>query len=180
MATEKVTLTLPQELMDAVRETVPPHGYSKFIAKAITAYLKVHRHVLRERLKAGYLTDAEADQALAEEWRPLEEEAWMLADQTALQELLTKTITPERVEWMVENAPTGTLPKLARELLIEAVHACQTGDWDPLADLILTWEATIEELSFGPTHVQEVLQARGELRRGEGLSWNELWTSLDQ
>jgi hypothetical protein len=181
MATEKVTLILPEELMDAVRELVPRGGTSKFIAEAVTAYIESRRHqTLREHLKAGYLANAEADQALAEEQRPLEEEAWERVDQTALVETLAETITPDRIEWMIENAPAETLPKLTHGLLQEAARACQTRNWEPLAELILSWEATIEELSLGPAHVQELLKARDEVRCGEGLSWNELWTSLER
>ena len=74
---EKVTLTLPSEVMDAVREEAEPRGYSKFIAEAVTYYIQEQRRsALRERLIAGYQAEAERDQALAEEWRPAEEEAW--------------------------------------------------------------------------------------------------------
>lgn len=74
---EKVTLTLPSEVMDAVRQEAAPRGYSRFIAEAVTYYVQEQRRqALRERLIAGYQATAERDQALAEEWRPLEEEAW--------------------------------------------------------------------------------------------------------
>jgi metal-responsive CopG/Arc/MetJ family transcriptional regulator len=74
---EKVTLTLPAEIMDAVREEAEPRGYSKFIAEAVAYYIQERRRsALRERLIAGYQVSAEQDQALAEEWRPLEEEVW--------------------------------------------------------------------------------------------------------
>ena len=74
---EKVTLTLPSEVMDAVREEAPPRGYSKFIAEAVTYFIQEQRRTaLRERLIAGYRADAERDQALAEEWRHAEEEVW--------------------------------------------------------------------------------------------------------
>jgi len=74
---EKVTLTLPTEVMDAVREEAEPRGYSKFIAEAVTYYIQEQRRsALRERLIAGYQADAERDQALAEEWRHAEEEVW--------------------------------------------------------------------------------------------------------
>jgi metal-responsive CopG/Arc/MetJ family transcriptional regulator len=73
----KVTLTLPSEVMDAVREEAEPRGYSKFIAEAVTYYIQEQRRsALRERLIAGYQADAERDQALAEEWRHAEEEVW--------------------------------------------------------------------------------------------------------
>ena len=74
---EKVTLTLPSEVMDAVREEASPRGYSKFIAEAVTYYIQEQRRsALRERLIAGYRATAERDQALAEEWRRVEERAW--------------------------------------------------------------------------------------------------------
>jgi metal-responsive CopG/Arc/MetJ family transcriptional regulator len=74
---EKITLTLPSEVMDAVREEAAPRGYSKFIAEAVTYYVQERRRsALRERLIAGYQSSARRDQTLAEEWRPLEEEVW--------------------------------------------------------------------------------------------------------
>ena len=74
---EKVTLTLPSEVMDAVREEAEPRGYSKFIAEAVTYYIQEQRRsALRERLVAGYRASAMRDQTLAEEWRHAEEEVW--------------------------------------------------------------------------------------------------------
>jgi metal-responsive CopG/Arc/MetJ family transcriptional regulator len=69
----KVTLTLPIEVMDAVREEAEPQGRSKFIAEAVAYYIQERRRsALRERLIAGYQATAERDQVLAEDWRPLE------------------------------------------------------------------------------------------------------------
>jgi metal-responsive CopG/Arc/MetJ family transcriptional regulator len=74
---KKVTLTLPAEIMDAVREEAEPRGYSRFIAEAVAYYIQERRQsALRERLIAGYQASAERDQVLAEDWRPLEEEVW--------------------------------------------------------------------------------------------------------
>ena len=74
---EKVTLTLPSEVMDAVREEAEPRGYSKFIAEAVTYYIQEQRRsALRERLITGYQASAERDQALSEEWRHAEDEVW--------------------------------------------------------------------------------------------------------
>ena len=73
----KVTLTLPSEVMAAVREEAEPRGYSRFIAEAVTYYIQEQRRsAMRERLIAGYQASAERDQALVEEWRPLENEVW--------------------------------------------------------------------------------------------------------
>lgn len=75
--TEKVTLTIPKETMNQVREAAPARGYSKFVTEAIEYFLEEKRKkALRERLIAGYQANAEADAAMAEEWRPIEEEAW--------------------------------------------------------------------------------------------------------
>ena len=74
---EKVTLTLPSEVMDAVRQEAEPRGYSRFIAKAVSYYIQEQRRLaLRERLIAGYQASAERDQALVEEWRQAEDEVW--------------------------------------------------------------------------------------------------------
>ncbi len=74
---QKVTLTLPSEVMDAVREEAEPRGYSKFIAEAVTFYIQEQRRsALRARLIAGYQASAERDQALTEEWRHAEQEVW--------------------------------------------------------------------------------------------------------
>jgi metal-responsive CopG/Arc/MetJ family transcriptional regulator len=72
---EKVTLTLPSEVMDAVRREAAPRGYSKFIAEAVTYYVQEReRLALRERLIEGYRAGADRDRALAEEWREAEEQ----------------------------------------------------------------------------------------------------------
>ena len=71
----KVTIVLPIELMDAVREEAESRGQSKFIAEAVAYYIQERRRsALRERLTAGYRASAERDQVLAEDWRPLEAE----------------------------------------------------------------------------------------------------------
>jgi hypothetical protein len=79
---EKVTLTLPKGVMDAIRREAAPRGYSDFIAGAVTYFLEEReRAALRERLIEGYQATAETDQLLAEEWRSLEEESWNRADE---------------------------------------------------------------------------------------------------
>lgn len=77
MEREKVTLSLPKEIMDAVRRETVPRGYSRFIAEAITYYLREReRKALRERLTQGYQATAQADRELSEEWLTLEVDAW--------------------------------------------------------------------------------------------------------
>ena len=75
---EKVTLSLPRQLMAQVRELSPTRGQSEFVASAIDYYLTVHRRrALKERLVAGYKAYAAEDTALAEEWRAADDEAWL-------------------------------------------------------------------------------------------------------
>lgn len=74
---EKVTYTLPKELVETVRDMAPPRGNSKFVAEAIAHYIAVkRRQSLREELIAGYQAFAEENQKLAETWTPLGAEAW--------------------------------------------------------------------------------------------------------
>lgn len=81
MTTEKVTLTLPTDLMAAVRALAPARHQSQFIAEAIRTYIaEQERKMLRERLMVGYQANAEADAVLAAEWQPVEEEAWQAAN----------------------------------------------------------------------------------------------------
>lgn len=77
ITTEKVTVTLPTELMAVVRTMAPARRQSQFIAQALRTYIAdQQRKTLRERLIAGYQTNASADAALTAEWEPIEDEAW--------------------------------------------------------------------------------------------------------
>ncbi|GIK58692.1 MAG: hypothetical protein HND44_18265 [Chloroflexi bacterium] len=95
--TEKVTLTLPSELMQTMRDFVPPRGQSKFVAEAIEYFIEMkQRQLLREELMVGYQVTAEQSMAVTKDWEPLDDEAWLLhvpsyegeepADDTADQE----------------------------------------------------------------------------------------------
>ena len=65
-ATEKVTLTLPKDLLESVREMAPQRGVSRFVGEALEYFIAARRrYALRERLKAGYLANAELDQEMA-------------------------------------------------------------------------------------------------------------------
>lgn len=76
-ATEKVTLTLPVELMARVRDLAPVRRQSQFVAEAIRAYIAAQeRQALRARLVAGYRANAAVDAAVAAEWEAVDEEAW--------------------------------------------------------------------------------------------------------
>lgn len=78
-ATEKVTLTMPRDLMQEIRERAPRRGQSKYVAKAVKYFIEAQEgQALREELIAGYKAVAEESAALAEEWLPLGQEAWDL------------------------------------------------------------------------------------------------------
>jgi CopG family transcriptional regulator/antitoxin EndoAI len=74
---QTINITLPTEtigLLDRVTET---GNRSSFIDEAIRFYaVSVERKKLKQRLKEGALRNAERDLQMAEEWFPLEEEAW--------------------------------------------------------------------------------------------------------
>ena len=75
ITTEKVTVTLPADLMALVRTLAPARRQSQFIAEALCAYImEQQRKTLRERLIAGYQANAKADSALAAEWEPIADE----------------------------------------------------------------------------------------------------------
>ncbi len=78
IAKEKVTLTLPLNLMEAVRSLAAPRQQSQFIAEAIEYFIaEKQRKSLRERLIAGYQSNAAADAEIAAEWSTLEDEVWL-------------------------------------------------------------------------------------------------------
>ncbi len=76
-AMEKVTLTLPQGMMEEVRAMTPARGQSKFIAEAVQYYIEMQRLLeLRDELIVGYQATADEAATIAAEWEPLGREAW--------------------------------------------------------------------------------------------------------
>ena len=76
--TEKVTLTLPKDLMENIREIVPPGGYSKFVTEAVEYFIETKRRKeLRERLINGYQVNASRDSAISAEWEAVDDETWL-------------------------------------------------------------------------------------------------------
>lgn len=77
LTTEKVTITLPTDLMAVVRTLAPARRQSQFIADALRSYIaEQERKALRQHLIAGYQASATADAALAAEWEVLDAETW--------------------------------------------------------------------------------------------------------
>ncbi len=75
---EKVTLTLPRNLMETVRKMAPPRGQSKFITEAVEYFIEVkRRQTLREELIAGYKATAEESLAITKEWEATDNVDWL-------------------------------------------------------------------------------------------------------
>jgi CopG family transcriptional regulator/antitoxin EndoAI len=74
---QRVNISIPVETLRLLDEAAPLKKRSQFIAQAITRYAnEMKRLQLREQLKAGYLANAESDRQIAEEWFPIEQEAY--------------------------------------------------------------------------------------------------------
>ena len=74
---KRLNISLPIETLQLLEEVAPPKKRSQFIAEAITQYVSEIKHLqLREQLKAGCLANAESDRQIADEWFPIEQEAY--------------------------------------------------------------------------------------------------------
>ena len=74
---KRVNISLPEETLRLLDRVAKQGERSALITEAVTAYLREHRRkALCDRLRQGALVRAERDRRLAEEWFPLEEEAW--------------------------------------------------------------------------------------------------------
>lgn len=63
--------------MRTIDRLTTPGGRSRFINRAVLHYVQTQSAAnLRERLKQEALANVQRDLAMAEEWFPLEEEAW--------------------------------------------------------------------------------------------------------
>jgi CopG family transcriptional regulator / antitoxin EndoAI len=72
----RINVILPEETA-RVLDRVAPKGNRSLISDAVMHYVSSRgRNNLAEQLKAIALADASRDLAIAEEWFPLEEEAW--------------------------------------------------------------------------------------------------------
>lgn len=74
---KRINIILPEKTLSVLDRVSTKGNRSSFISKAVTYYIQTQtRQSLRERLKSGYEANAEEDLKMAEEWFPLEEEAW--------------------------------------------------------------------------------------------------------
>jgi CopG family transcriptional regulator/antitoxin EndoAI len=73
----RINVILPDETVRVLDRVAPKGGRSRLISDAVMHYVSSRgKSQLAERLKAGYQANAKRDLAIAEEWFPLEEEAW--------------------------------------------------------------------------------------------------------
>jgi CopG family transcriptional regulator / antitoxin EndoAI len=78
--TKRINVILPAETLRVLDRVAPKGNRSRLIDQAVLFYVKTKtRENLRQRLKEGYLASAKENLKLAEEWFPLEEEAWQIA-----------------------------------------------------------------------------------------------------
>jgi len=74
---KRINVILPDATVALLNRLAPKGSRSRLISAAVLHYVKSQAgQNLRERLKQGYLANAERDLAIAREWFPLEEEAW--------------------------------------------------------------------------------------------------------
>jgi CopG family transcriptional regulator/antitoxin EndoAI len=73
----RINVILPDETVRVLDRVAPKGNRSRVISDAVMHYVSSRgRSNLAEQLKAGALANAKRDMAIAEEWFPLEEEAW--------------------------------------------------------------------------------------------------------
>lgn len=75
MQTQRINITLPNDLARDLRRTVPEGKRSGFIAKALSGELRRKKNLKKElirSLKANY----EFDKAVMKEWSATEVEGW--------------------------------------------------------------------------------------------------------
>ncbi len=73
---KRVGISIPDSVLKELQQMVPERKRSKYIVKALEEKLQEEKksRLCAEMIK-GYKTNTEIDAAIAEEWRPLEEEA---------------------------------------------------------------------------------------------------------
>ncbi len=81
--------------------------------------------------------------------------------------------TVHGVDWMVDNLPVEHLHLMVKELLRYVIRGCRLADVDGVAEFLLDWEATVEEVIADRDRLEDVLLAREETRQGKGIRWEE-------
>jgi CopG family transcriptional regulator/antitoxin EndoAI len=74
---KRINIMLPDQTVRVLDRVAARGNRSRFISEAVLHYVKTQSTAnLRERLKAGALANSRLDLEIAEEWFPVEQEAW--------------------------------------------------------------------------------------------------------
>ena len=74
---KRINIMLPERTLALLDRVAHRGSRSRFVSEAVLHYVEAQgRQSLRERLKTGYLANADENLRIAAEWFPLEEEAW--------------------------------------------------------------------------------------------------------
>jgi CopG family transcriptional regulator / antitoxin EndoAI len=74
---QRINISLPEETLRLLDSVADKGDRSRFIDQAVRYYIDDKgRSELKRRLKEGAIRRAARDRSFAEEWFPLEEEAW--------------------------------------------------------------------------------------------------------
>ena len=75
--TKRLNIILPAATVSLLDRVAAKGNRSSFIDRAVNHYIDSRaKENLRQRLKEGYRSEASFNAKLAEEWFPIEEEAW--------------------------------------------------------------------------------------------------------
>jgi CopG family transcriptional regulator/antitoxin EndoAI len=79
---KRINIMLPDQTIKVLEKAAVKGDRSRFISQAVLYYGQTQSKAnLRERLKRGALANAKLDLEIAEEWFPVEQEAWQKLDQ---------------------------------------------------------------------------------------------------
>ena len=74
---KRINVLLPDETVRVLDRIAPKGNRSRLISDAVMHYVSSRgKSNLAERLRTGYQAHAQRDLEIAQEWFPLEEEAW--------------------------------------------------------------------------------------------------------
>jgi CopG family transcriptional regulator/antitoxin EndoAI len=82
--TKRINIILPVETIKVLDRVAPKGNRSRLISEAVMHYVTSRaRTNLAEQLKQGALANAQRDLEIAQEWFPVDEEAWQHPKPTA-------------------------------------------------------------------------------------------------
>jgi CopG family transcriptional regulator / antitoxin EndoAI len=76
---QRVNITLPEETLRLIDRVTNKRERSRFINEAVKCYIEeMGRTIIRKQLKKGAPQRGQLALEIAQEWFPLDEEAWQL------------------------------------------------------------------------------------------------------